>query len=188
MDARIREVYERTVYMPGYHKTAPVKKLAQELGIPRYKITRRAGELGCRRITRKEPDWTERELKILKRQAHKHPETIQRILRRAGFHRSVQGIVLKRKRTRFLQDIEGQSARAVATCLGIDDHAVTLFIKKGWLKAKKRGTKRTKMQGGDQWFIKPKDIRSFIIEYVSVIDFRKVDKFWLIDLLIGRGY
>ncbi len=34
--------------------------------------------------------------------------------------------------------------------------------------------------------IAPEDVREFIIRYVAVIDFRKVDKFWLVELLTGK--
>jgi hypothetical protein len=44
---------------------------------------------------------------------------------------------------RYLQNLKGQSARSLALCLGEDDHFVTNAIRKGLLKAEKRGTKRT---------------------------------------------
>lgn len=185
IDTQIRETYQKAVYMPAFHKTAPVKRLAAKFKIPRWKISRRAGELGVRMITKKESDWTDSEKKILERQAYKHPEVIQRHLKKAGFHRSVQAIVLKRKRTHLLQSLGFETAHSLALCLGIDEHAVIKYIKKGWLKAKKRGTKRTHRQGGDHWLIKLTDIHRFIIENVSILDFRKIDKFWLVDLLAG---
>ena len=78
-----------------------------------------------------------------------------------------------------------ENATSLAECLGIDAHGVTRYIQKGWLKARHRGTRRTKKQGGDQWLIKEKDIRTFIIESVSILDFRKIDKFWLVEILVG---
>jgi len=185
MDAEIREVYQKAVYMPGFHRTAPVKRMAQRFKIHRWTISKRAGELGVRTIIKKEPDWSEDELKLLARQAHKHAGVIQRHLKKAGYHRSVQGIVLKRKRMHLLQGLEFETARSLAGCLGIDEHAVIRYIRKGMLKAMRRGTKRTWRQGGDHYLIKPRNIRKFIIENVSLLDFRKIDKFWLVDLLAG---
>jgi len=135
--------------------------------------------------TRKEPDWGERELKILERSAHLSPERIALRLKRYGFSRSVTGIVLKRKRMRFLRNLHGWSKRQVAACFGVDDHAISRWIRLGYLKAKRRGTKRVEAQGGDHWFIKDKWLRDFIVNNVAEIDFRKVDKFWLVDLLAG---
>jgi hypothetical protein len=185
MDAEIRRVYQTAVGMPGYHKTGPVKKLARKFSMPRHVITRRAGGLGVRRMTKKEGNWDERELAILERQAYKNPEVIYRHLKKEGYQRSIQGIVLKRKRMRFLGNIDFETASSLAACLGIDMHSITRYIHKGLLVARKRGTKRTAAQGGDQWMIKTKDIRTFIIENVSILDFRKIDKFWLVDLLAG---
>jgi hypothetical protein len=35
------------------------------------------------------------------------------------------------------------------------------------------------------WFIREKNIREFIVNNPGMIDLRKVDKFWFIDLLIN---
>ena len=52
----------------------------------------------------------------------------------------------------------------------------------GWLKASQRDTSRTPRQG-EIFYIKDQWIREFIIESVSIIDFRKVDKYWFVDIL-----
>jgi len=109
-------------------------------------------------------------------------------LKQKGYSRTEMGIKLKRKRMRFLQNLNGYSARSVALCFGIDEHSVIRWIKQGWLKAKRRGTERTEANGGDMYFIKNQWIRKFIKESVAVIDFRKIDKYWLIDLLSGKDY
>ena len=185
MDEEIREIYQKAVSMPGYHQTGPVKKLAAKFGMSRWRISRRARDMGLARITKKEANWSKPEIKILEKHAYKHPENIKKVLKKAGFHRSVQGIVLKRRRMHLLQSLDFETAHSLAQCLGVDDHAVVKYIQKGWLKARKRGTKRTASQGGDQWLIKTRNIRQFIIENVSILDFRKIDKFWLVDLLAG---
>lgn len=188
MDDRIRRMYLNDVGMRSVAYKGYVRDLASEYGMPRWRVSKRAVELGILPIQQKEPVWNDKELSILERNAHKTPANIQIHLRGAGFHRSQQGIYLKRRRMRFLKNLQGQSCRSVAQCFGVDDHVVTRWIKKGWLKAKKRGTERTEAQGGDHWFIKNKWIRDFIIDSVAVIDMRKVDKYWLIDLLTVKDY
>lgn len=162
-----------------------INDLAILLGLSRWRVTRYAVEQGWIARQKKEPVWSERELSILHQNAHLTPRVIQRRLKKYGYHRSEIGIVIKRKRMRFLQNLNGHSACSVAQCLGVDIHVVSNYIKKGWLKARKRGTDRTAIQGGDHWYIKDKDIRDFIRDSVAVIDFRKLDKYWLIDLLAG---
>ena len=177
MHERIKQVYQT---MTG---RGEVNDLADELGLPRWKIGRYATHQGWVAKQKKAPDWNEGELSILERSAHCCPEIIQRRLKNVGFKRSVIGIVLKRKRMRFLQNLHGQSARSVAECFGVDDHVIARWIKLGALKARRRGTNRTSKQGGDHWFIKDLWIKQFVVNYISEIDVRKADKYWLVDLL-----
>lgn len=74
-----------------------------------------------------------------------------------------------------------------AEFFGVNVHWVTDKIENDLLKAEKRGTMRTEKQGGDIWFIKEKDIRKFIIENPELIDLRKVEKFYFIELLVNGG-
>lgn len=78
-----------------------VNELAKRFGMPRWRITRWAIQWGLIAKQKKEPDWSEREINILRKNARFHPEVIQRKLKKRGFVRSVTGIVLKRKRERF---------------------------------------------------------------------------------------
>jgi len=179
MHEQIKYVYQTRT------QTGEVKALAVKLGLPRWKISKYAQKQGWLPIIWKQPDWTEKELKILEGSARHTPEKIQKVLKKAGYSRSVTGIFLKRRRMRYLKNLNGQTARSVAKCFGVDDHCVTRWIQLGYLKAIKRGTKRTARQGGDQWYIRDKWIRNFIINCIDEIDIRKVDKYWFVDLLAG---
>lgn len=185
IDAQIRILYQNKVCMKSVAYRGYVRDLAVKFGMPRWRVSKRAVELGVLPVQKKEPVWSEKELKILERNAHKTPPRIQIHLKKAGYQRSQQGIFLKRKRMRFTQNLSGYSARSVSLCFGIDEHTVIRWIEQGWLKAKKRGTERA---DGDHYFIKNQWIRNFIKESVSVIDFRKVDKYWLVDLLTVKDY
>ncbi len=163
-----------------------INDLAHRLGLPRWKISRFAIKEGLIAVQKKEPDWSETELKILENNAHCCANIIKQKLRKAGFKRTELGIVLKRKRCNFLHGLKGQSALSLALCFGVDGKTITRYIEKGYLKTKKRGTKRTPQQGGDQWFIKDAAIRKFVRTYPEYVDFGKVDKIWLIALLAGN--
>jgi len=186
MDDQIRQIYLTEVGIKAVAHKGPVRDLALKFGLPRWRVSRRARDLGLLPVQRKEPDWSVRELKILHSSAHLTLDRIQIHLKKAGYRRTCPGIYLKRRRMRFLQNLNGHSATSVAMCFGVDIKCVTRWIQKGWLQAKRRGTNRTAIQGGDHWWIKNKWIRDFIISSVEVIDIRKVDKYWLIDLLAGK--
>lgn len=178
IEASIRRVYRETT------GNGEINAFSKRLGIPSWRISRWALHLGVVEPRRKEPDWSDPELAVLERWAHLTPERIQIRLKHAGFHRSVMGIFLKRKRMRFLRNLDGYNSRQLAECFGVNcSKTITRWIEAGHLKAERRGTNRLEIQGGDMWWIHEKDIRRFIVENIALIDIRKVDKFWFVDLL-----
>jgi len=179
MHDRIRVVYQRD------SGNGQIRALARALGLPRWKVSRYAVEHGWTAKQIKEPDWSEEEVDILTRNAHLGFARIQARLRARGFHRSVFGIQLKRKRLRLVRNGDGQSARGLAECLGVDVHFVLKAIADGRLHAMRCGTERTEAQGGDIWHIKDKWARDCIVDNVHEIDLRKADKYWFVDLMAG---
>lgn len=172
------------VYREGVNK-GQVKVLAKVLGMPRWRISRRAMEIGAYVPLKKEPIWNDKELSILQKNAHRHVSFISRRLKKAGYHRSEAGIILKRKRLRLASNLGGMSARQVADFFGVDVHWVIKHINDGLLYAERRGTARTVKQGGDYWFIKEYALRQFIIKNPGLIDVRRVEKFYFIELLVN---
>ncbi len=163
-----------------------VRDLARRLCIPRWRISRWALHLGVVELRKKEPDWSDAELAVLERWGHLTIERIQIKLKLAGFQRSLMGILLKRKRMRIPANFEEYTATKLAECFGVYVKTVTRWIVLGYLRAGKRGTDRSEAQGGDMWWIREKDVRRFVVENVELVDFRKVDKVWLVDLLTTR--
>lgn len=179
MHARIEKVYKRDT------GNGQVAALARALNLPRWRVTRYAIRQGWVAKQKKEPCWTEEETEKLQKLARYTPEVIQRKMREAGYNRSVTAIVLKMKRMRMRQNLNGQSARSLAECLGVDVHFVTRAIRLGKLKATRRGTARTRAQGGDHWYILDQHIHEYIMNYLNEIDIRKVDKYWFVDIVAG---
>lgn len=187
MDEQIRRLYQIDVGIKSVAYQGPVRDLALKFGMPRWAVSNRARKLGILPVQKKEPNWSGEEIQILEHASQYTVPVIQRKLKAAGYSRSQMGILLKRKRMRFLNNLNGHSVRSIATCFGIDDHTIIRWINNGWLKAKRRGTDRSKRQGGDHYHIKDKWIRDFIIDSVAVIDFRKIDKYWVTDLLSAKA-
>jgi len=175
----IRRVYQQRP------RSNQIRDLARRLRLPRWKVTRYAISQGWVAKQKKEPPWTEKEMNALRSLARYAPETVARKMRARGYKRTVTACVLKMRRMRMSQNLNGQSARSLAECLGEDTHFVVKAIKRGDLTAARRGTARTEKQGGDMYYIKDQYVRKFIVENVAVIDLRKVDKYWFVDLLAG---
>jgi hypothetical protein len=101
-------------------------------------------------------------------------------LKKAGYARSIASIVLKRKRMRFLSNLKGMSAGLCAEFLGLDLHWVLNYIRQGLLKAE---VIRRDREGKANYFIREKDLRKFIINNPDLIDLRKVEKYYFIELV-----
>ena len=178
----IRRVYERDT------GNGQVRALCKRLGLPRWKITRHAQKQGWVAKQRaREPDWSEREIGVLERNAQHGPVYIQKRLRASGFKRSMTGIQIKRKRLKLVANLDGYSAHQAALGLGVDEHFITKAIAGGRLTASRRKQERTPQQGGNSYYIRPRNLRAYILDYVNEIDLRKVDKFWFVDVVAGRG-
>jgi len=178
MDDEIRDAYHLYV---EYNIRKAIGSCARKLGLPKWMVTRRGGTLGLARV--KEPAWSADEVALLERWGHLTDAVIQRKLKAAGFHRSVNGIHLKLKRLRIKQNLDGYSACSLATAFGVDSHKVTTCIRRKMLRATLRGTDRTEQQGGDSFWITQNAVRDFVSAYADEVDLRKVEKWWFLDLV-----
>jgi hypothetical protein len=163
-----------------------IKKFAARINRPYWWVKKRACALGVANPAagKKESEWSDAEIRLLESNAHKHHDVIARIFRANGFKRTATAIVVKRKRLHCdTVDIENYTATQLAGEFGVDTKVITRWIEKGWLKAIRRGTARSDKQGGDMWWIKRKHVRDFVVESIGVVDIRKVDKIWFVDLL-----
>ena len=179
MDKEIIETYKR---LEGKSKTEiiaikPLIKLAKKYGIPRSNISRHVMKLNIPRVYILEPHWSARELEILNSNAYKEAKIIQKRLECAGFKRSLNSISAKKCKLKVSYSYEGMSATQTAECLGIDERTVIKWITAGMLSAAKRG-KNDKI-----FWVKSEDLKQLFIKYTSEINFSKIDKFWLVDIL-----
>lgn len=187
MDAQIGQVYRELVGMQAPGRAKPVKDLAARWGFPHTAVSKRARNLGVLVKMPQDPVWTEEEVELLVKYSHRSPEWIRKHLAEAGYIRSATAIVLKRKRLGGSMLNGGYSLQELSRLMGIDVHSVSRWIEQGFLEAEKRGSNRTAVQGGDIWLIRPENLVQFVRSFVAIIDFRKVDKYWLVELLCGPG-
>lgn len=181
IDQVIQRLYAERV---GRDKIPHLKNYAEKIGWPSWAVKKRGRELGLART--KEAPWSDQEVELLHRYAWMSDERIRLKLKAAGFARTATAIHLKLKRTRAKDGSGFYSATGLAGLFGCDSHCVTSWIRKGYLKAKPRGTERTKVQGGDTWLILHRDVRQFVADHPLEFDIRKVDQLWFVDMLTSK--
>jgi len=188
IDAEITRIYteeyqQRDRRLP-HRRLPPLRRFASQIGWPYWAVKKRGRELGLART--KEKPWTERELTLLNHYAHLTPEVIAKKLRQAGILRTVTACKLKLKRLGYKSGTEYYSGCSLARAFGLDQHCITRWVRKGWLRAGHKGTARAAVQGGDAWLIHEDDVRAFIVAHPEEIDLRKVDQRWFL-YIITRG-
>jgi hypothetical protein len=167
-----------------------VRRLSATLGRPRAWINGRALQLGLVVPKFREGHWSARELEILREAGAQHPDVVRRKLKAEGYRRTSVAILVKRHSLHILREI-GESGKYTATALaeafGVDRDTVRKWAEKGWLAGSRLRSHSTAVHlpAHDRawWQFTRKEVRDFVIENVSIVDFRRVDKFWLVDLL-----
>lgn len=162
-------------------------EVSAEHGVPRWRLKRWAADMGLTRPAAKEPAWSEDEIELLKRLVGRDVEYVQRRFRAAGFHRTLTALQVKRKRLSLPARAPGfYSATELAKQMGVDAGTVSMWIRNGWMEARRRGTDRTEAQGGDMWWIREDEARAFIIGNPHLVDLRKIrDTEWFLHLVAG---
>lgn len=183
-----RTKWETSLFIDGLIKTTyqtrpdkmAVQNCSNVVGRPRWWVSKRAAQLGLVTPRFKELPWSEAEIEFISDNAHKTPCALRRLMTNKGFARSETAISLKIKRLHLDRtDPHHLNANQLSEAMGVDRKTVGRWIEKGLLKAKRRESTDT----DDFWWIHRKHVRAFIEDNVAIVDVRKVDKFWFIDLL-----
>lgn len=165
-------------------KRGEVGDLADELGVPSWWLSKKARRLGLTVAHKKEPQWTNAEIALMKKVPLHDVDRCAKIFREHGFQRTPTAIMVKAKRLDLSRRYDATfSATKLAPILGIDPKGITARCISGEIKAKKRKSRRLAQQGGAPWSITRKDARAFVLKHLEQIDLRKVEKFAFIDLL-----
>lgn len=168
-------------------KPGEIKSLSQRLGRNYGWIRWRAVHLGCRPMRLKEPDWCAEELAILARMEGIGPYSAQRALKRAGYVRGINAVYerMRRKMHLDLHEDGQMTLNSVAIALHVDHKVVGRWADKHGLKTSKRMSYDGNTHPA-RW-VSRAELRRFIRDNPVLVDIRKADKFWLIDLLTECG-
>jgi hypothetical protein len=166
-------------------------RVASMLRIPKSTIQKRAVTLGLTTPSGNRREWVEEEVAILELNAHYSIETITRKLQAKGFSRSASSVRnklfklnLNKRDEMFAQGI--YTTNSLALCIGHSSQTILRWIKNGLLAASHAGTDRVGEQNGDYWLINNKGVRKLLMEHTAYVDFTKIEKYWLVDVLTGK--
>lgn len=180
-EAEVRRVYER---FPLRSERLPeLRKVAKKCGIPVPALALHATKLGLE--SRTHVIWTEEEETILKSCVHLSKQQIARALEQRGFRRNHQAMRIIRARQRELNSDRPThySVQQLSRHFGLDSHCVKRWLDEGWLAYEMKGTQRTPQQGGDTYLVSREALAAFVRKYPELVDFRKVDHGWFIEII-----
>lgn len=188
MEAELRREY-RTGARPD------LKGLADRLNVRYDWLKWQAGHLGLSHPVRG-PGWSAAEDAILEAgiEAGHTPQTISRKLQKAGFYRGSASIVNRKETLRWKVTRDKLSAREIADFFGVDHRAVTRWIHKGWLPAKRgtgfyAGATKTLPDPDQQnWAVSYKNLRKFMLRHPNEWDPRRIRQEILLDILCGPNW
>lgn len=172
-DALIRERYDVAV-------RGRAAELARLLHVPKWKLLRRAAELGLSKPVANRRPWTADEVQKLWAWAGSRTLTyMSRQLRR-----SMASVALKLKRERMSRRWrEGYTMRDLEDCFGVGHRVLERWAERGWLSIRHRGTDSPH----DAWYVTDADVLAFIMAHPTDFELRRVDQTWFMDLLLGGG-
>ncbi len=170
----------------------PLRSLSAVLGWPGQRLAIRSQELGLKPPRGKQPDWSAGDIAVLEAHPGAHPSKIRtELIKAGGVARTLSAIVQKRRDLALAPYREGGSevlnGVAVAEAFGVSVDQVRRWVKRGLLPERRNHSLLRSVDAKPH----PKAglrfsrrvLRTFVIEHVAAIDFRKVDKFWLVDLI-----
>jgi hypothetical protein len=181
LDTRIQRIYEE--FQLRGQRLERLAAISSQHQVPVPALAIRAVQLGLETGGRIE--WTEAELKILSSTQHLSKQTISSALAAAGYRRSITAGRIIRARQSQVNSVGAShySRQQLSQLIGIDSNSVRTWLNKGWLQFEMKGTVRTKQQGGDTYIISRQAVADLARKHPELIDFRKVNQGWFINLL-----
>jgi hypothetical protein len=169
MDELVRQRYDS--------QPRTIDWLQTQIPFPRPIIQQRAQKLGVARL--RTPGWTEAELAYV--HTHLGHEAVPAIAKKLG--RSQTAIRLMAKRRGINKHTTGgYTANSLVSLLGWQHHRTKQLVERGWLQATRRqmayGDKRP-----DAYLITEEALYRCLIAHPELIDLRRVDKDWFLDLV-----
>lgn len=184
----IRAVIRRA-YESG--ERGAVRDCARGLGVDRRWVSRQAEKMGLttRTSSKFHSKWTEEEINYVKKNMHICRKKLVRQMKERGWTRTpgginslVQRLALENTRT----DVMTQ--QMLALCMGVDDHRIKRWIKRGMLRVDFRDRPPGAGPKFLGYVIKEMEVARFAKVYPADVPFKKLDGVWFTDLMCRLGH
>lgn len=156
--------------------------LETQIPFPRHILAQRAGRLGVARC--KDPGWTDAELDYV--HTHLGHEALPVMAKKLG-RTQVAVCEMAKRRGVSKYTAEGYTARRLFRLLGWHRPRVKRLVDRGWLEASRRQTGYADTRP-DAYLITEDALYQCLIAHPELIDLRRVEKDWLLDLLTHGAF
>jgi len=173
-DEILRQRYDSTV-------RGRVAQIAAAVSWPRWKVQRRAAELGLVKPTSAHRAWTDAEVALLRRYAGQRPVAWMAV----KLKRSRASVVEKIKALHIsvAREREGYTLKELTLCFGVDHNAILRWIRRGWLCGRRRNGGSGPAFALDPWVFTDADLAAFMAEHPTAYELRRVDQTWFLGLI-----
>lgn len=174
-DELLRQRYDSSV-------RGRVAEIAAALSWPRWKVQRRAAELGLATPPKvAHRPWTDDEVALLRRYAGNRP--IGWMARRLKRSRSSAAEKLKSLRISVARERDGYTITELTLCFGVDHNVIRRWIRRGWLRGRRRNGLHAPAFDLDPWVFTDADIAGFLSEHPTAYELRRVDQAWFLGFI-----
>lgn len=174
-DRLLRERYDTRV-------RGRAAEIAATLGMPAWRIKRRACELGLTTPRGDRKPWTDADRRFLER--HVGRRLVPWIARQLG--RSLTAVQVELKRLKISRAMRvGYTQRELAECFGVDPHVVGRWVEAGQLTGARGVMGVEKARAA--WHFTEADVVRFISAHPTAFELRRVDQRWFLRL-VGPGW
>lgn len=160
---------------------ASAQEIADRLGVTKYAVKGQVQKLGI--AMQKSPDWTTKELEMLRELIHKH--SVPQIAKR--LHRSPNAVKIKATRLKLglRCRTDWYTKREVCEILGVDHKKVQSWIDSGAIEATWHNGRKPQKNGMSMWHITTDSLRRFLIRYSGELLGRNVDIQQIVWIVAG---
>lgn len=174
-DELLRQRYDSTV-------RGRVAEIAAALSWPRWKVQRRAAELGLAKppaIAHRR--WTDEEVALLQRHAGSRP--IGWLSKKLTRSRTSVAEKIKSLHISIARERDGYTITELTLCFGVDHNVIRRWIRRGWLRGRRRNGEHAPAFELDPWVFSDADLAAFLAEHPTAYELRRVDQTWFLGFI-----